>query len=286
MGLIAIDLDGTLINNQHEISRENINAIRKAQENGYVVVIGTGRAHFDVKRILDEVNLSLYSVGANGATVHSPSGTSILSVPMPNEKAKKIVAWLDQENFYYELFCEKGLYTPKGARKILFQELESLKTKVPTSEFEFMEMHLEKQLSQSGYVFFEDFQDIDEREEKIYNILAYSFIKEKRATGMKKFREENDLTFVTSSPFNLELEHHDASKGKAIVYLAKVLNMELSKSMAIGDSENDVSMFQVVTDSFAMAGASDDVKSKAKHITASNDEDGVAKAIYQFIGLD
>src|SRR5690625_1429632 len=86
MGLIAIDLDGTLINNQHEISAENINAIKQAEEYGHTVVIGTGRAYFDVQEILDKASLSLYTIGANGATAHSPSGTSILSVPMPTDR--------------------------------------------------------------------------------------------------------------------------------------------------------------------------------------------------------
>src|SRR5690625_593316 len=144
-------------------------------------------------------------------------------------------------------------------------------------------MHLEKQLSQSGFNFVNDFQDVFDTQENIYNILAYSFIDEKRMPGIKEFKNEEELTLVTSSPFNFELEHKHASKGNAVTYLAKILNIDLNKSMAIGDSENDISMFKVVTDSYAMANANDQVKSNAKHITTNNDEHGVAKAIYQFI---
>jgi len=285
MGLIAIDLDGTLINNQHEISAENINAIKQAEEYGHTVVIGTGRAYFDVQEILDKASLSLYTIGANGATAHSPSGTSILSVPMPRTKDKKIAMWLETKDIYYEAFCENAIYVLKGARDILFKEVESLRGKVSNEDFQFINMHLEKQLSQTGYVFVDSFQDIFDTKDKIYNILAYSFINEKRITGINEFKEEKELTLVTSSPFNFELEHKEASKGNAIAYLAKVLNLDLSVSMAVGDSENDISMFKVVAESFAMGNASDDVKGHAKHITSNNDEHGVAKAIYQFIEL-
>lgn len=286
MGFIAIDLDGTLINNNHVISKENIKAIQKAQEFGYEVVIATGRAHFDVQRILNEVNLSLYTIGANGSTAHSPSGTNILSISMSEAKAKEIVTWLDKENFYYELFCNDGIYTLKDARKILYEEIENAKETAPDAQIAFMELQLEKQISQSGYVFIENIQEIFAGNNKIYNILAYSFNDKKRQSGWEKFKDEKDLTLVASSPFNFELEHPNASKGKAIVYLAKVLNENLSRSMAVGDSGNDISMFEVVTESFAMDNANDEVKSKAKHITASNDEDGVAKAIYSFLGVE
>ncbi len=283
MGLIAIDLDGTLINNQHEISTENINAIKQAQAQGHTVVIGTGRAYFDVQEIFKKTHLSLYIIGANGATAHSPSGTPILSVPMPDEDSERIATWLEANNIYYEVFCEHAIYTLDGSQDILFQEVKDLEHHVSKEEFQFINMHLKKQLSQSGYAFMNSFEEIFQAQEKIYNILAYSFINQKRLAGVDAFKDEKDLTLVTSSPFNFELEHKEASKGNALTYLAKVLNLDLDQSLAIGDSENDISMFKVVSNSFAMDNASEDVKKHAKYVTSSNDENGVAKAIYQFI---
>lgn len=283
MGLIAIDLDGTLINNEHKISQENIKAIKKAQELDYEVVIATGRAHFDVQQILEAVNLPLYTIGANGATVHSPSETVILTVPMKDEHVKKSIAWLEQENFYYEVFCEKGIYTPKNSQDILYQELEDSEKRVTDSEYAYMQQQLEKQLGQSGFVYMEDSKEVFEDNNEIYNILAYSLNTKKLQKGRDQFKRETEFTFVTSSTYNFELEHRNASKGNAVAHLAKVLDVNMEKTMAIGDSGNDVSMFKVVSDSFAMANASDDVKAEAKYITVSNDENGVAQAIYQFI---
>jgi len=283
LGLIAIDLDGTLINNQHDISQESIKAIQVAQNDGYEVVIATGRSHFDAQKILKGVGLSLYTIGANGATAHSPSGTNILSIEMPRDKVEAIVKWLDDAHLYYELFCDDGIYTPKEARNILYQEIEDARYTATEAEINFMSFHLEKQLGQLGFVFMEQNQDVFQGRHKIYNILAYSFDKHKRQHGWKTFKERKDLTLVTSSPFNFELGHPDASKGNAIGYLAKVLNKTLSVSMAVGDSGNDTSMFGAVSHSYAMANADDEVKAKAKYVTASNDEEGVAQAIYDFL---
>jgi Cof subfamily protein (haloacid dehalogenase superfamily) len=286
MSLIAIDLDGTLINTEHKISKENIKAIKKAQELGHEVVIATGRAHFDVQSILKEEGLSLYTVGANGATVHSPAGTSILSVPMQGDKVKEIVKVLDKENIYYEVYSDDGIYTRSYAKNILLDELASYKENVPEDEFAFMENQYEKQTGQFGYIYKEEHEELYTDKQLVYNINVFSFDNEKRLAVLDKFKDANDLTIVQSLEFNFELEHVNASKGKAITYLAKVLGMDIERSMAIGDSGNDISMLEVVSDSFAMGNANDLVKAHAKYVTDTNDKNGVAKAIYRFLDIE
>lgn len=279
MSFIAIDLDGTLINNNHEISKENVKAIKHAMKKGYEVVIATGRAYFDVQRILKEAGLSLYIISANGSNIHSLSGTKILSVTIPREKAREMILWFDKHHYYYEVFTDNGIYTPAKGREILREEMEQLKNVTSAEEYALMELELEKQFSQSGFVYMEHYEEVFQADENIYNILIYTFLNEKRNRGWDKYKAERDLTLVTSSKYNFEIEHKNASKGNALLYLAKVLNKDLQNSMAIGDSGNDVSMFEVVTNSFAMKNADEKVKSKARYVTASNDENGVAKAI-------
>ncbi|WP_164667734.1 Cof-type HAD-IIB family hydrolase [Virgibacillus doumboii] len=283
MSIIAIDLDGTLINSNHKVSEENIAAIKQAQKLGHEVVIATGRAHFDVQKILSGIGLSLYTIGANGATIHSPSGTNILSVTMPEQQTRSIIEWLDQEEFYYELFCESGIYTPKEGKEILQAELNALEEKSSSSELDNMKLAYEKQIGQYGFVFMESYEKVFEDRQKVHNILAFSFNDKKRKKGQDKFAESKNLTLVSSSKYNFELEHFNASKGKALRYLAKVLNMNMDHSMAIGDSENDISMFKVVSNSFAMENADRNVQSHARYLAPSQDDHGVAKAIGQFL---
>lgn len=284
MDLIAIDLDGTLINNKQQISKGNIKAIQKAKEFGYEVVIATGRAYFDARRILNEVDLSLYIIGANGSTVHSPSGVKIICTPISTAKVKEVATWLDQENLYYELFCNEGIYTSKDATNILYEEVENAQETASNEEINLMKVLIDKQITQSGYTFKNSTQEVYEHNE-INKILANSFNDKKLQKGRERFKDEKDLSLVTSSPFNFEIQHPNASKGEALAYLAEILKGDLGSSMAVGDGGNDISMFEMVTESFVMANANDEVKSKAKHVTTSNDEDGVAKAIYNFLEL-
>ncbi|GAA0486648.1 phosphatase YwpJ [Salinibacillus aidingensis] len=283
MGIIAIDMDGTLINSHHQISKENIAAIKKALKLGHEVVIATGRAQFDVKKILDDIDLSLYTIGANGATIHSPAGTNILSESMPEAQTRRIADWLNQQNFYYEMFCESGIYTPVQGREILKSELKELEIHSSKIEMESMEQAYEKQVGQTGYVFMESNEKVYQDKQKVYNILAFSFLDKKRINGWNHFAGEKDVTLVSSSPYNFELEHPRASKGNALKYLAQVLNMSLDNSIAIGDSGNDISMFKAVSHSYAMENAKDYVKKEADYIAISNDQNGVARVIHSFL---
>lgn len=281
--IIAIDMDGTLLNSENKISKENIHAINKAQELGYEVVIATGRAHYDAKKIIEEVGLSLYLICANGSTIHSPSGTEILSNSAPYHEAREVIEWLENNKYYYELICHQGIYTPNWGKDVLQEEMNQLKDVLTQEDFAEIEHWYEKQLYQSGYVYMDDFEKVFQDEQKIYKILVFSFNDEKRKKGWDQFEGKTDLSLMYSSPYNFELQHPKSSKGQAVQYLRKVLNLIGEKSMAIGDSGNDLSMFEIVSDSYAMENANDDVKSKAKHLTANNDAHGVAQAINHFL---
>ncbi|MCY8128248.1 Cof-type HAD-IIB family hydrolase, partial [Bacillus spizizenii] len=74
MKLIAIDLDGTLLNSKHQVSLENENALRQAQRDGIEVVVSTGRAHFDVMSIFKPLGIKTWVISANGAVIHDPDG--------------------------------------------------------------------------------------------------------------------------------------------------------------------------------------------------------------------
>ena len=281
--IIAIDMDGTLLNSENKISKENIHAINKAQELGYEVVIATGRSHYDAQKIIEEVGLSLYLICANGSTIHSPSGTEILSNSAPYHEAREVIEWLENNKYYYELICHQGIYTPNWGKDVLQEEMNQLKDVLTQEDFAEIEHWYEKQLYQSGYVYMDVFEKVFRAEQKIYKILVFSFNDEKRKKGWDQFEGKTDLSLMYSSPYNFELQHPKSSKGQAVQYLRKVLNLIGEKSMAIGDSGNDLSMFEIVSDSYAMENANDDVKSKAKHLTANNDAHGVAQAINHFL---
>ncbi|MGG0185824.1 Cof-type HAD-IIB family hydrolase [Bacillus rhizoplanae] len=283
MSLIAIDLDGTLLNHQNEISEENIKAIQHAQENGIEVVISTGRAYFDVRKICEKTGLSTFVIGTNGATIHSKEGKRISATTIERNDVLSILQWLDERNYYYEVFTDTAIYAIRKEREIFYNEIQRMKSENLDADMKELVEEAERQLDQFGYVFVEKYHDILEQEEDFYNILVCSFDKKKLEDSWKQFEEFDGLTVVSSANHNIEITSKNASKGIALEKLASLTNRSLDRAMAIGDNNNDLSMFQKVKCSVAMGNAQDEIKEACTATTLKNDENGVAYAIYRYL---
>ncbi|WML50570.1 Cof-type HAD-IIB family hydrolase [Neobacillus sp. PS3-34] len=280
MKLIAVDLDGTLLNEHNRISEINLEAIKFARANGVEVVIATGRAYFDVQAILKDTGLKTWVIGVNGATIHQPDGELFHSVPINKNDALDILDWLEKEEFYYEVFSKHSILTPQSGRELLTIEMDRIKSANPDVDIKKLQHAAQKQYSQTGFTFIESYKDLLETNEDIYNILAFSFYEEKLKKGWAKFEHREDLTIVKSANHNFELEHRNASKGNALKILAKKLNIQLADTAAVGDSFNDLSMLKVAGRSAAMGNAHKEIKDACHEVTLPNIEDGVAHFIY------
>lgn len=281
--MIAIDLDGTLLNEENKISKKNLEAIRFAQSRGIEVVIATGRAHFDVQEIFKNSELTTWIIGANGATIHQPNGELFRSIPINKQEVINILRWLERENFYYEVFSNHTIFTPQNGRELLAIEIDRIKTANPDVRVEQLKHAAGKQFSQTGFLFITSSQNLVEVEEEFYNILAFSFDDEKLKKGKDYFKQTTDLTVVTSAKHNFELEHKQASKGSAIQLLSNQLNINIKDTAAVGDSFNDLSMLQIAGRSAAMGNAPKEIKAACHEVTLSNAEDGVAHFIYSLL---
>ncbi len=283
MKMIAIDLDGTLLNNESQISTENLEAIKKAQNEGVEVVVATGRAEFDVREVFSKTGLSTWVIGANGATIHTPEGELFDSVPIQPKDAEEILSWLEAEDYYYEVFSDDAILTPEKGRDLLYIELDRIRTANPDANIAELEHALKKQFGQTGFKKVPSYREIIESGAPLYNVLAFSFEKEKRDQGWRHFENYPHLTLVSSGVHNFELEHKYASKGMALEKLATHLGYDLRDTAAIGDSPNDLSMLSVAGHKAAMGNGRDAVLEACDFITKTNDEHGVAHAITHWL---
>ncbi len=281
--LIALDLDGTLLNEDNYISDKNLDAIKFAQTNGVEVVVATGRAHFDVQSIFKDTGLQTWIIGANGATIHQPNGELFQSVPINRNEALNILGWLEQEGFYYEVFSNDSIITPQNGRELLAIEMDRVTSGNPDVSIEQLKHAAEKQYSQTGFSFIHSSKDLTGTGMDFYNILAFSFDEDKLKRGKAHFKGTTDLTIVSSAKHNFELEHQNASKGIALNILASKLNIDLKDTAAVGDSYNDLSMLRVAGRSAAMGNAPDEIKKSCHEVTLPNVEDGVAHFINSLI---
>ncbi|GIN98207.1 HAD-superfamily hydrolase [Siminovitchia terrae] len=283
MSFIAIDLDGTLLNDRNEISEENIKAIQSAQEKGFEVVISTGRAYFDVQTICEKAGISPFVIGTNGATIHAKNGECLSSITLAKDCAKSILQWLDERNYYYEVFTDQAIYALKKGRQRFYNEIQSLKNAGLDMDMAELATEAERQFDQFGYVLVESYHDILSQGEEFNNILACSFDKMKLEEAWNQFKTNEELMVVSSADHNIEITNKRATKGMALEKLAFMLNGTLDQAMAIGDSNNDLSMFEKVQYSVAMGNAKDKIKAACIMTTHTNVENGVAYAINRYM---
>lgn len=270
--LIAIDLDGTLLNSKRELSDENKEAIREAKEMGVQVVLCTGRPLRSMTHFLEEADLlgeDDLVITYNGGLIQQAKTGEIINEITHNreesldiyrlgEKLKLPVNFIDLDYVYEPAY-------PKGAESIYM----SSSREVPK----------ENALK---------FIDVD------INNLPHPFKINKIV--MSRPAEELDAVIPSipkdyhkkyniykSQPFILEILPDQVDKGFSMRLLGKMLGLEKAQIMGIGDQENDLSLVENAGLGIAMENAIDEVKAAADYITRSNDENGVAHAINKFV---
>lgn len=285
MKLIGIDLDGTLLNHEKKISKENINAIRDAQSEGIEVSIVTGRPFFNVKSILEDADLTTYVISNNGSSIHSREGNQLYSVTMDKKDIIEITSFLEDRNFYYEVSTDDIIYTPSNVKEIFDIEIDKLKSANPDTDMNSVEAKnfLKWIFNESMFKRIDSFNDFKQMNDKFCNVLAFSFDNNKKNDAINHFKTMDHLDLFSSSDHNFELINRLTSKGIALEKLSSMINSSMDECMAIGDSYNDVSMLRMAKHSVAMGNANADIRELCSFTTLKNDEHGVAHAIYKFI---
>ncbi|WP_059105514.1 sugar-phosphatase [Shouchella shacheensis] len=260
--LIAIDMDGTLLNDQHEVTNEVKDALREAKSQGVNVVLCTGRPIGGVRSYLDDLNLTEegdFVIAYNGALVqNSYSGEVVLSHSLTHKELKEIYELSLTLKTPMHYFDSENVYTPN--RHISpYTVYESYVTGVPLT-----------------------YQTVEETPHDIA-IPKIMFVdeSEKLDQAMKALPASYKETYmmVKSAPFFLEILHPEVSKGNAVRHLAEKLGYGREEVLAIGDNGNDLTMVEYAGCGVAMANAIPELKEIADAHTGSNNENGVAHAI-------
>ena len=284
MKLIAIDLDGTLLNHDTgTIDHENVVAIQNLQSKGVEISIATGRAYFDALKICNEVGLHTHIISDNGASAHLKNGKRIASTSIPKAIVAEILDWFEKNKYYYELFTDDAIYSPNYGREVLRSELVDFLVSNRGSDQSHYDGILKNQFGQHGFAFMDSYKDLFDDRDDFLGILSFLFFEDKRIAGINAFEHlKSEISIISSLEQNFEMANIHASKGSALKALANHLNISLDDTAAIGDNYNDISMFEMANYSIAMGNADDAVKAKCTVETLHNADCGVAYALNRY----
>lgn len=263
--LVAVDIDGTLLNNKKEITPEVYSAIQDAKDAGVKVVIATGRPISGVKSLLSELHLNEagnYVVTFNGGLVQdTATGEELIKETLSYEDYLDIEFLSRKLGVHMHAITKDGIYTANrdiGKYTVYEANLVNMPVFYRTPD----EMK-NKEIVKMMYIDEPDFleQIIAKLPKELYN----------------------HYTLVKSAPFYLEIVKKSVNKGMAISHLAEKLGITKEQTMAIGDEENDRAMLEVVGNPVVMENGNSELKKIAKYITKTNDESGVAYAIREWV---
>lgn len=270
--LIALDLDGTLLDSDKQLSEENRQALVRAAETGIEIVPATGRFYRGMPLIIRELPYVRYVISINGAQVYDVAKQkTVCSSDIPLNRALSVMKRLDELPVIYDCFQDgwgwmtQELYDKAQDYTANIHSLEmirDLRTPVPDLK-----------------------TCLKERSKDVQKIQMFFKDMKLRAEMLKKLSEEfPDLVVTTSIVNNIEINSREATKGNALKKLAEYLDIPLSQTMAFGDDTNDITMLQSAGIGVAMGNSKQEVKQAADYVTEDCNNCGVAHALKKFLG--
>jgi Cof subfamily protein (haloacid dehalogenase superfamily) len=262
--IIATDMDDTLLNNEGKITKENKEAIMKAQEMGVKFILASGRPTFAMREFAKELELDRYGsyiLSYNGAIVTECATDKIwLEEKLSVEDAHKIYDLSREHNVHIITYVDDEIHTETSSEYIDVEvDLTGMPyRKVPCFKSTVTEPVVKCiMLEEPGY--------LKAVEKKLNKML------------------DGKYSLAISKPFFLEVMKKGIDKGASLLKLADKLGVKPEEIIAVGDSYNDMTMLEVAGMPIAVENAKDEVKAISKFITTSNNDHGLKTVIEKFI---
>ena len=268
--IIASDLDGTLLNSDSQVSKENIDAINKLGEMGVLFVPCTGRTLNEIPEEISNISSIRYILHSNGAVVlDRQTGNRILRC-ISNEMSKVV---LDIVNA-----CEPHIMFRQNGQSYVDSKLQD---DASFDYYNVIEPH--RDVVRNFAVYADDFKKISYEADNIEVFSVFFHNYEDKLRCKKLIEDTNCLKTVEASKYNLEIMNSDAGKGNALYSLADMLDIPYEQTISIGDSDNDSSITVAAGLGLAVSNSCDSLKEIADEIICSNDEHVVRYVLNNYI---
>jgi 5-amino-6-(5-phospho-D-ribitylamino)uracil phosphatase len=239
--LLALDMDGTLLTDDHKISAETAKWIHRASEAGVYVCLSTGRAYNEAVPFGRKLGLDTPMITVNGSEIWKNPDELFHRELLGPELIDKMYRLSREKNVWFWAYSVEGLFNEKNWYEGVIQQHQWLKF---------------------GY----NIQDDQVRHEVLMEL-----------------QNMGGLEITNSTPWNIEINPQGINKASGIRMVCDLLGLDMSETIAVGDSLNDLAAIQAVAVGVAMGNAQLAVKENANYVTLSNNDDGVAEVIRKFI---
>lgn len=268
--LLALDMDGTLLNSQKKISPQTLTAINELSKRGVCVVVGTGRGFSEMSDYRDALQIINYGILNSGGLIFDFLRDEPIKIHAVDEKTilQLIDFGLEERSMIHLLSVRHSI-----AREDDIQNMSAFG------------MEIYRDMFSRICVRCDDFKKyVHEHPGEVIKVNLYHRDKISRDKNFARMSNLN-LSISFAEAFNLEASPANISKASGLVGLCEFLKIDLAETVAIGDAPNDREILQTAGLGVAMGNASDDIKKISDFVTLDNDNDGVAATIEKFFPI-
>ena len=286
--LVAIDLDGTLLNSYGNISLKNKSVIEAVKRKGTKVIIASGRNKTSALSFSKDINSSEYVICNNGATLYDiKNNKNIYNQYIDKKKALDIIKICDENSIFYSIYTEDFVIANTMNYNVLFFESENGKT--------LEEQRTNIKIIKDVYNYIKENENVNVLKMNICDNNKIIF--DRIISKLKNIKEVNVLDVehmtkkiiktgteeVTIEYYYTEITSEGVNKWNAISRLIDILNISKEEVITIGDNANDIMMIKEAGMGVIMGNAAPYLKDSANFETKTNNEDGVAEALEKLI---
>jgi len=260
--LVAVNMDGTLLTPDLEISKETVEIVRKVIEKGVIFTLSTGRMYLAAMPFAKLLDLDVPIITCNGALTKCSRTGNIYDMKLiPEQYLSEIIDYCCDAGLSPSIYSDDDIFIQKGSRN----------------------MHLHEQLDHATPRVMDDFRTL--LNSPVIKIMYSSndpYILEQQTHKLFEMYKDK-VTFYFSLPYFVEIVNKDANKRNALENIASKFNVKREEIIAVGDNFNDMDMIMYAGLGVAMGNSPQYLKDAADFVSRSNDEDGVRYVLEKFI---
>lgn len=286
--LMAIDLDGTLLNSFGEVSEETKKALKKAKEQGTEIVLASGRPISSTESLAIELGVDNYLISGNGAAVYDIKNQKILYDRfLTKEQVLNIAKMCEENSFFYNVYTEDEVIASSLNYNVLFYHKENIKKIEEKRTHINVVQNIAEYIEQSGKEKFLKITVCDESQFIFNSIMkrlkAIDGIDVLEVAYMSKKKIKSGTEDIDIQYYYTEITNENVNKWTAIEFLLEKLNIAKEDVIAIGDNVNDKEMIEEAGLGVVMGNSNPKMKEIADKIVADNNSEGVLEAINKYV---
>ncbi len=253
----VFDMDGTLLNDAHELSAQTVSALQELCARGNTVVIATGRHYQDIRAYVEQLGGGIAAITCNGATVHNEAGELVYRELLPLSINETLLPMGEAAGVHLNMYTDSAWLVNAPCESMLDAHAQS--------QFFYRQISLQEMQTTPAL--------------KILFYGEHAKLQQLKAQIIATLPHPLPIHLTFSDDYYLEAMPHNISKGHSLKWLLEKLSLPIDKTMAFGDGFNDVEMFRTVTHPVVMSNASEKLQLLFPNALRAqrNNDDGVAK---------